>query len=455
MKKKQLILAILYTIIFLIALIVLGNISNISDKKLKLYTLIVCVFIFLCTFIWIYFERNFSIFTIFIITYIVCIFSKPVSVYLLEKEQYNYLLYLFSRDEIKKAIFLSILSFISLFIGASLSKQKIVDIRDKNKFSDDHLLKHVAWVLFIISFPASIYNFIRDISLALQGGYRLVYSTDKNLIEVIISVLSNYLYLSIILLLLIYKKKRIFIISVIYYALQIFIGNRGIPIIKVIVLLFIYNKYIEKFNKKQIFLNLIGGYIAFILFDMIARMRSLPLSYMIENIGSIFLNSIQNSPVLNILNEVGTAFIPTVAGLKVAETYEKYYFGMTYIYTILNAIPLLRLPENFTILGDPANYIASFFGISFGGSIIGEAYINFGFFTPIFIGIMGFLINNVSNILNTTNNKWKIAIMAVISTEIIWVVRNSTLVLISTIINSIVIPIIIYIFVKSFIYRKS
>ena len=68
---------------------------------------------------------------------------------------------------------------------------------------------------------------------------------------------------------------------------------------------------------------------------------------------------------------------------------------------------------------------------------------------------MGFLINNVSNILNTTNNKWKIAIMAVISTEIIWVVRNSTLVLISTIINSIVIPIIIYIFVKSFIYRKS
>lgn len=455
MKKKQLILSILYTIIFLIALVVLGNMNDVSDKGLKLYTFTVCIIIALCIFIWIYFERGFSIFNIFVFTFIVCIFSKPISVYLLEKNQYNYLLDLFTRDEIKKTILLSVLCFISLFIGASLSKKDALDISYKNKSNDYYLLKHVAWILFIISFPASIYNFIRDITLALEGGYSLVYTTDKNLIQLIITVLSNYLYISLILLLLLYKKKRIFIIAVIYYGLQIFIGNRGIPIIRVIVLLFIYNKYIQQFNKKQVFLSIIGGYIAFVLFDMIAIMRSLPLSYMIKNIGNIFLDSMQNNPILNILNEVGTAFIPTVGGLHIAESYEKCYFGMTYIYTIINAIPLLPVPNYITILGDTANYIASFYGIAFGGSVIGEAFINFKYITPIFIGIMGFVINNISNKFNTTDSKWKIAIMAVISTEIVWLVRNSTLVLISSIINSLVIPIIIYYVVKSFVYHKN
>lgn len=371
-------------------------------------------------------------------------------------DEYNQLLFLFEDVEIKKAMLISLLSLYGIFIGAILNKKE--HLNKKSIIYSDYFatkekyIKIITWILFVISFPPSLYILYDNMKMALSGGYLLVYTTQLNYFKIIMGLLSNYLFISITLLLLIYKSKRVLFFGMSYYFLQIFIGNRGIPIIKVIILIWLYNRFVYRFKGRHVWFTMIAGYMTLALFQVIKTMRGFGLKEWIPKLPSAFIAAISENPALKIFNEVGTAIIPTATSVQMVNKLETYYYGKTYPYSILNAIPDVFniFPEKIALLGNPASLIANYHGIPFGSSIVAEAVINFGGFTPLVMILMGYLIMKLSNYMYKSDSKWKVAIIATISAEIIWLPRNTTLLLISSLMHVVLMPSIMYMLLRSF-----
>jgi hypothetical protein len=167
-------------------------------------------------------------------------------------------------------------------------------------------------------------------------------------------------------------------------------GNRS-----EILLLFIFGNYLYfstiqyfKSNKYLLFFTLfIAGSIAFILFTYIGMIRS----------GHSEISTMINGDRLNI-QTFGSSVYSAIVAVNIADL-KGLLYGETYIGLFLNIIPSF-IPTPWERYSDIATKYLDEYQMLGGFGIIGDSYINFGYFGPIIISfiftyILYFLIKNI------------------------------------------------------------
>ena len=187
-------------------------------------------------------------------------------------------------------------------------------------------------------------------------------------------------------------KHKIWMILFLYvcFAIQIFVGQRLDSVCLEVTFLIIHLDH-RKINVKSIILLGIFGFFGIYILDVVARYRhdlSLLFSKMfaLSTVQSFF----QNNPIFIFMGNFGGT-VTTVIGAVRNFTLDNYLFGITYVAALARIFPAIHrfLPsiwETYIYAFDESDMH------SLGGSIIGEAYANFGYFGFIPILILGFII---------------------------------------------------------------
>lgn len=281
-----------------------------------------------------------------------------------------------------------ILFYIVLNIGLIVKKPKeIVKISEKNKIYFNKNFIRIVKVFFAICLvPYMIYT-IRMFTLS---GYSAI---RKQNMAGALSYIALVLYsCAIILFCDAVMKHKIWMILFLYvcFAIQIFVGQRLDSVCLEVTFLIIHLDH-RKINVKSIILLGIFVFFGIYILDVVARYRhdlSLLFSKMfaLSTVQSFF----QNNPIFIFMGNFGGT-VTTVIGAVRNFTLDNYLFGITYVAALARIFPAIHrfLPsiwETYIYAFDESDMH------SLGGSIIGEAYANFGYFGFIPILILGFII---------------------------------------------------------------
>lgn len=125
---------------------------------------------------------------------------------------------------------------------------------------------------------------------------------------------------------------------------------------------------------------------------------------------------------------MGTAIYPTAAAVSIFPDNREYKYGITYWYGIRGVIPNLgsELSKS-KVFGDIQEEVSQYYGLAFGGSVVEDLYANFGMFSILGMGIIGFAMHKLQIKMESKNetNKMIYPLYATICIQIIWTVRNT------------------------------
>jgi hypothetical protein len=446
-------LMVVITNIFIMSILFLllkvNYVVNYSTKGLCLISLAVLVYILLS---WRFCGRKLTNPVIlFILFYFICIYGQVFIRFVFEIQLHNFfdVLKTYSINEINDAITLSTLSMIGIVTGALLWNRKdkmVTYYKDNIK-----LVKYFAWFLLIISIAPAFYYYINNLQNSLQGGYSAVYSDVVFGYGSILRRIGNLLPLALMILMVVNRSKRILIVGVLFCGSQMFFGNRGLPMLEVLAFLLLYNFYINKINKKSILKILLSGYIVLYLFTVIRSFRDSALREWIFDLTIWQSILIDKNPIIEVVYELGTAIAPTISAISLFPDVINFQYGLTFFCTFLLSIPDFFgiRPAYIKEFGNIATVIARQQGSAFGGSFVAEVFSNFGWLTPVFMVFVGYFIAAFSHwcfkektiIFNVLG--WNLMV------NLLWVVRNSTATFGNAFIYMFMLPVIIYLLIKT------
>lgn len=279
-------------------------------------------------------------------------------------------------------------------------------------------------------------------------------------IESIIEKIVPYFFIS--LLLLIYinrkeiKKARIFFtITIIYCGIQLFFGARGIVLIQILMVVILWYTAVKKMSKKLVIALLILIIPISYLISFIGTMREYPINEWSDKI--IEGKAFEENFLVKTMNEMGIAIYPTAATMILVPEKIEYQYGITFMAAFTTIIPNLGSGEHFA--NQYMNFIskvAKEFRVPFGGSIVAEGFVNFGWFAPLFFVLLGYLMiaieQRVENARKTNEMVYPLYIF--FSVYLLWTVRNT---LSTLIIYSLRYALLIYIayYIFKWIYYKN
>jgi len=285
---------------------------------------------------------------------------------------------------------------------------------------DRKLLYICGCILITIVAPLAIYQRVKELFIARTYGYKALYyggmSTQSGYIQILM-----YLFFPTLLCLLIgsnFKKKvtrAVIIIFLLYTIPAVMSGDRGSWIYSLVILIWIFAQR-KKVTLKDVVFWIILGVLGLYILNVITDVRDTGLDSL--SIKS-FINgfNINKSPIIDAFFEMGgsmgiiTYFLIVGNGI--------YPYGNTYITAILGAISSRLL----SFLGIKQVLISNWFsqeylGISWGTgfSMIGEAYVNGGFFGGfVYMFIIGIIIGKLLSRCRDSSNMGQKPIGAFVS----------------------------------------
>jgi len=278
---------------------------------------------------------------------------------------------------------------------------KTVTVISTEKAKQDRVLLYkCGCVVTAIVAPLAIYQSVNELLIARTYGYKALYygemATQSGYIQILL-----FLFFPALICLLIgsnFNKRvtiAVLLIFLIYTVLRVMSGDRGSWIYSLVILIWVFAQR-KKIRLREVVLWGIIGVLGLYMLNVITDVRNSGLdSLSIES----FINgfSIENSPIVDIFFEMGgsmgiiTFFLIVGNGI--------YPYGNTYVTAILGAISSRVL----SLLGIEQVFISNWFsqdylGISWGTgfSMIGEAFVNGGFFGGfIYVFIIGIIIGRM------------------------------------------------------------
>lgn len=224
-------------------------------------------------------------------------------------------------------------------------------------------------------------------------------------------------------------SKFVLIFTVFFYGIQMFFGNRGIPLIAVITTIWLYQIAVKKIDKKVFVILLICILPLSMLINVIREVRNQSgIEQWINNFGELMKETIvDNNPILDAMDEMGTTIYPVAYTIgKFPETIE-YKHGQVYIFSIYSIISINTSSNSKNNLAYKMNIAAQMTessGCPFGGSYIMEAYANFGWCSAIFMILIGFGLECLNRRINSSKNMITIVLVAYFLNPLLWTVRN-------------------------------
>jgi len=286
-----------------------------------------------------------------------------------------------------------------LFTGKS-SVKTATEVSTKKAQQYRELLYKCGCVVIAIVAPLAIYQRVKELLIAQTYGYKALYygdlATQSGYIQILL-----YLFFPALLCLLIgsnFKKRAtraVIIIFLLYAVLGAMSGDRGSWIYSLVVLIWVFAQRKKIRLKDVVFWGMLGVLGLYIL-NVITDVRDTGLdSLSMES----FINgfSVEESPIVDAFFEMGGSMGIITFFLIVGN--EIYPYGNTYVTAILGAISsrfLSLLDIEQVLLGNW--FSQEYLGISWGTgfSMIGEAYVNGGFYGGfIYVFIIGIIIGKL------------------------------------------------------------
>lgn len=440
--RKKIILSIIVNIL-LILFFLWSNFTKAPDEQ---YVMIHLVYIIL--FAWIFCIisgivcgfKMYGIYMLYLISYLIFIFGQIISRYMFmfTDEMISYLFKIISDEDLTHGVVLAIYCMLSLHLGALICKlvciknTYICKVSQLNKYKLMNM-KKVASLIFLITFPFACFNLVSTLKLSISGGYNKTYSNITYGASSIGEKIVPFFFISLLMLIVAYREelkvaKSIFWFTIFYTGVQILFGARGIPLLQIIVTIILWHSMVSRINKMTVIKIILCLIPLSSFLSIMKEIRSYPLGTWFNNFNVIFLESLRNNPILSVINEMGTAIYPTSAALLCSPNMIPFQKGKTFLYAFFTIIPNLGSGEHWTKqYTDITNIAASYFNAPFGGSIVEEGYINFGWASILFFIAIGFCLVKLE--IYVENNKERIEYLyplyAALSVEILWSIRNN------------------------------
>lgn len=449
MYKKILDIVLSLTIILLLIYMSSNDkLTIINLNKIALIAFIQIMFSFIP------FKKQDVISISFMLIYFIVIFGRSILQYNVNytpSSSYFDSFSAFSELYLSKALALGVYSLACLNIGVTIKKmnikikRKILSDNNYDHEIDYKVLKTSNYFIFLIAIVPAIINYYNNfIGISVVG--------DTN---TILELLSGLMLPFFVILMITKKEKWTFVMAVLYYFPQLFWGGRGRPIIQLAIIFFIFVRFIfkRKIKTRHKLLAFVGGSLILNLFIVIKEFRGQQLSAWIFNFPTIYLETFSESnPILEVIYEMGVGLAPTAAAIKYVPDFIPIQYGKTIIYSITTAIPdLLGIrPVFMSTYGNIPNLISSLEGASFGGSILQDFFVNFMWFTPLIMIIVGYLIQNYSTKMLNETRLSKNLIYYSLMYPILWWPRSSIGFIFRYIAVTLIVPLLLYLFFASY-----
>ncbi|WP_296880385.1 O-antigen polymerase [Thomasclavelia sp.] len=444
-KNKYLLLFLMLTILSLLLSVSIDLFIGNYKLWLVYYSWLIVAYFVLSLFFFKFLKIDFiAISFMFVIFYFIFIFGQVICRFgfnFVDSNSYDFFAD-FTLKQIADGVRISFYCFITLIVGIFISK--IIKFKtsnstnnsikkEKSLITQDQLkiIRIVSFAFIFISFPFFLIEFVTDFQLSSNYGYTAVATNYGVGLNSIGEKIAPYFNVAMLMLMISYKQnlKKAKIIAIVfasYNLISILFGSRGLPLLNILFLIIIWNNLIKPLKKRQLinFLLLSIPLTIMIAFMRIARDYS--INEWISHIDIIMLEILKNNPIFLVLNEMGIAIFPTSASLCIYPTASNYKFGTTYLYGLLSIIPNFGSSLSIAKLnGDIQLEISKFYGLAFGGSIVGDLYANFGYLTIIIFLVIGFYLYKLDLIIKYGNSDIKKGLMLIYCIQVIWSIRNN------------------------------
>lgn len=283
-------------------------------------------------------------------------------------------------------------------------------------------------VLFVVGIIPTYMNYSQQIKYIMAGN---MYAGVRETVDLgPIGLLANFYQVGIFLMLIGSKNhktraKVILLLAVAFEAFCMLSGNRSSQILKIIALLFIYYRIIQKITPKKIVAFTIVGYFVVIILYFISAYRNANIADL-SLLKSRFIEVATGEPLLELLAQLGSNLNVVALTLVSIPTYNNFNFGLTYVVSWCAIYPntgglLGNIPNMYAFL----NYLDT--KLPLGGSYIGELYFNFGWFGILFAIFIGMFVGWTSAKVESAivQKKWiQLGPYMVLFYSLLWWVRD-------------------------------
>ncbi|OEH92143.1 O-antigen polysaccharide polymerase Wzy [Bacillus solimangrovi] len=274
--------------------------------------------------------------------------------------------------------------------------------------------------LFIVSVIPYIYGMFQSLILVKMYGYSGVSRLDAQTgLNSLMGKMSLYFIPSLLCLTIAVRNSKVLrtvvqVISGMVIFSILYIGERNDAIVFILALVLIQHYFIRKISLKQSLKYIVSGVVLLSLLTTIADIRNMEGRTVFDYFEYMMINSFNNNFITELISELGSSMMPTIAIMGFVDSGEPLRNGTTYLYSLLSIVPNLGFWDL-----HPAAQVASLgqwlkfrLGLSFGPgfSLAAESYLNFawwGFFIFIFLGAF---ISKILGLLNKTTVKYYPAI---------------------------------------------
>lgn len=310
-----------------------------------------------------------------------------------------------------KALMLAFMciSFTAVGIITNVDSQENIDYSNNNLDElnnyKSNLSKSIGIVILVISLPFQAYISFSNIMASKVVGYTNAFNGGFIFSIGSLAVIGFAM--------MIVSSRRynfLFIIAACFYLVSMISGDRDMPVINLLLLLYVYSfRNIALFQKqkfRKIVVIIILVYAGFMFLESIEVMRS-GGAFDINSFQSAFEKTANRGVIKSACYEFGSTIYTTSATIDYLNKTSGFGYGTTILFSPLAALPNFLININSFIEGN-LNYglILQKYGISgiwsnIGGSYVGELVYNFGYLSIVFAFVFGRIISSISNKLDS------------------------------------------------------
>ena len=273
----------------------------------------------------------------------------------------------------------------------------------KSKFSyDEKKLKIITFIICGISIPMRIKYVWDVIYVSITESYEKTLEMDYSGVYIQISL---FYIIGFVLLLLCYRNSKckarvILACEILFFFVSMISGGRINEVIGLCIVAIVYITKVEKVNIKKLIICAIIGMILLQCITVISDLR------VEENItfGLVVNKLLTSNMFVKVLDEFGATIYSVVLPIEQVPDTQSFAYGKTYIQSL--AAIGISFKGMIAKIVDDSVYMNQLYTIfRTGGSYIGELYYNFGYFSVIFAGAIGWMIGKISAMMATCLKK--------------------------------------------------